>query len=167
MSSDRDPEMSQLNPPTPPFVGREPSSSGLNTPRDSFVSTPTQKEPLLDHDGPGSTSSLPPEYDPRASASATRPWYKRPLWWAVGAAAFVAVVLVIVLPIVLTVGKNNGSVGGSGTSGGSGSGSNPQSPSGATTGGNGSEVITEDGSKFTYINPFGGFCECWTCLLRL
>lgn len=33
---------------------------------------------------------------------------------------------------------------------------------GSTWGGNGSTVTTSDGSTFTYINPFGGYCEyCW------
>ncbi|TFK50803.1 glycoside hydrolase family 5 protein [Heliocybe sulcata] len=146
--------MSQLNPPSAPFFGREPPSPGLSTPRDSYASTPTQKEPLLEQDASARNSDVPREYDPRASGAARKPWYKRPLWLAVGAAAFVAVVLVIVLPIVFTVGKKHGLAGGSGTDG---SGSNPQSPTGATTGGNGSEVIMEDGTKFTYINNFGGF----------
>lgn len=43
------------------------------------------------------------------------------------------------------------------TSTGSTGGSN-----GSTWGGNGSTVTTSDGSTFTYINPFGGYCKyCW------
>jgi hypothetical protein len=36
---------------------------------------------------------------------------------------------------------------------------NPESPTGATMGGNGSTVTTADGQQFTYINNFGGYCK--------
>lgn len=36
---------------------------------------------------------------------------------------------------------------------------NPGSPTGDISGGNGSMVITEDGTKFMYNNSFGGYCK--------
>ena len=49
-------------------------------------------------------------------------------------------------------------------SSGSGSGdsatTNPESPTGATSGGNGSVIQLADGTTFTYENPFGGTCAC-------
>ncbi len=41
---------------------------------------------------------------------------------------------------------------------GAGASSNPESPTGATTGGDSSVVIMEGGTKFVYQNKFGGFC---------
>jgi glucan 1,3-beta-glucosidase len=71
------------------------------------------------------------------------------------------VAVAVVLPVYFLVikpqhkdGTNQGAANGrappsSGSSGG-----------GSTWGGNGSTVTTSDGSTFTYINPFGGYCEC-------
>lgn len=94
--------------------------------------------------------------------SVKRPIYKRPLFWLITAAAIIIIVLAVILPVYFTVIKphNDSTSGGSSASGG-GSGSNPSSPTGATTGGNGTEVIdSATGEKFTYTNAFGGFCEC-------
>lgn len=94
--------------------------------------------------------------------SGKRPIYKRPLFWLITAAAIIVIVLAVILPVYFTVIKpHNDSTSGSSASGG-GSGSNPSSPTGATTGGNGTEVIdSATGEKFTYTNAFGGFCECF------
>jgi hypothetical protein len=73
-------------------------------------------------------------------------------------------VLAVVLPVYFTVikPKNHSALSkGSGSSGPAGTPStgNPKSPTGATSGGDGSTVILDDGTKFTYNNKFGGYCE--------
>jgi len=88
---------------------------------------------------------------------------KRPIFWFAVAAAVVAVALAVVLPVYFTVikPKNNTSVGGGGgnhTGGDGGSNPPPKPPNGLTTGGDGSTVKMENGTEFTYRNPFGGFC---------
>ena len=88
---------------------------------------------------------------------------KRPIFWFVVAAAIVAVALAVVLPVYFTVikPKNNTSIGGGGnnnTGGDGGSNPPPKPTTGLTTGGDGSTVTMENGTQFTYRNPFGGFC---------
>ena len=101
------------------------------------------------------------------SSKKTRPWW----FWALIASAVIAiVVLVVILPVYFTVikpkndtssgGTGNGGNNGGGGSGGGGSGSNPGSPTGSISGGDGSEIIMEDGTKFIYNNSFGGQCTC-------
>ena len=99
---------------------------------------------------------------------------KRPIFWFVVAAAIVAVALAVVLPVYFTVikPKNNTSLGGGGnnnTGTGNGNGTDnggdnheppTKPPQGLITGGDGSTVTTENGTEFTYRNPFGGFCAC-------
>ena len=88
---------------------------------------------------------------------------RRFTWITLFALAIPLIVLAVILPVYFTVIKpknllSNGP--GSGSGGfGSGSGLPIQSPGGVTTGGNGSIVTTSDGSTFTYINPFGGYCK--------
>ena len=88
---------------------------------------------------------------------------KRPVFWFVVAAAIVAVALAVVLSVYFTVikPKNNTSIGGGGNNntGGDGGSNPPPKPTGdLTTGGDGSTVTMENGTQFTYRNPFGGFC---------
>ncbi|KAF8914474.1 putative ectomycorrhiza-upregulated exo-beta-1,3-glucanase GH5 [Mucidula mucida] len=104
------------------------------------------------------------EYTRQYLASPTK--RKRgPVFWLSFLVAFVVVVLAIILPVYFLVIKKDdsssqASSGGSGNngtdSGNDGHGSGP-STSGAITGGDGSEVTLEDGSKFKYSNQFGGF----------
>ncbi|KAI0785590.1 glycoside hydrolase superfamily [Abortiporus biennis] len=102
--------------------------------------------------------------DIHSSPTTSRTSGRKKLWIILGSlAALIIVVLAVVLPVVLVAVKkhNNGSSASSSSSNGGGSGatgppSNPESPSGATSGGDGSVIITEDGSKFTYVNKFGG-----------
>ncbi|KII95444.1 glycoside hydrolase family 5 protein [Plicaturopsis crispa FD-325 SS-3] len=92
--------------------------------------------------------------------SLRRPFFRRPLVWLALVAAIIVIALAVVLPVVFVVvkpGQHNSSAAGEvpGTTGGGSD--NPGSPTGATSGGNGSLIKTEDGSTFTYVNPFGGF----------
>ncbi|KDQ56459.1 glycoside hydrolase family 5 protein [Jaapia argillacea MUCL 33604] len=101
------------------------------------------------------------------AAATKRPLLKRRGFWILaGLAALAVVVLAVVLPVYFVVVHKHGSTanggsGGSGTPAGSGppgSGNgNPASPTGATSGGNGTVVTMANGTQFTYINPFGGY----------
>ena len=93
-----------------------------------------------------------------------RSLFRRPIFWFALAAAVVAVVLVVILPVYFTVIKprNNTSLGG----GGGPNGGNNGNPNGLTTGGDGSTVTTDNGTEFTYQNPFGGFCT-WSRLFSI
>lgn len=85
------------------------------------------------------------------------------MWLGIGAAAIVVIVLAVVLPVYFTVIKKHNSSGSArggtgGATGSSGDATNPESPTGAVTGGDGSTITQSDGTTFTYKNPFGGFC---------
>jgi len=101
-----------------------------------------------------------------------KPFFTRRLVWiSLFALAIALIVLAVVLPVYFVVIKPKNlstSTPGSGGSGsGSGSGPPVSSPGGATSGGNGSIVTTSDGSTFTYINPFGGYCKHYLKFLSL
>lgn len=140
--------------------------SDASTPRDSYaLSTPNNSSPLLPAAGKAETYDSGEDLTPGALPSEKRPAIWRWLAWV---GAIIIVILAVVLPIYFTVIKPrqnhvNASKGTSGTPAGNGpvgSGSgNPHSPSGATSGGDGSVIITDTGSNFTYSNKFGGFCE--------
>ncbi|KAI0060559.1 glycoside hydrolase family 5 protein, partial [Artomyces pyxidatus] len=79
--------------------------------------------------------------------------YKRPLLWLAAAIVLAVVVLAVVLPVYFVVIKPKKSSSG----GGGGGAANPESPTGATTGGDGSTIQLANGQTFTYTNPFGGY----------
>lgn len=88
----------------------------------------------------------------------------RPIFWVIAIIVVVIVAAAVVVPIYFFVIKphSNSSTSSTGTgTGGSSGGGGGGSSSGnnLTTGGNGSVVTTSDGTTFTYINNFGGFCE--------
>ncbi|KAF8633475.1 hypothetical protein AX15_001435 [Amanita polypyramis BW_CC] len=93
---------------------------------------------------------------------------KRFIWslLLLGAVIVVVVVLAVVLPVYFVAVKPKSHVGASttsptsGTNGGGGSGGGNSSNSGGVVvvyGGNGSKVLTENGTEFTYYNSFGGY----------
>ncbi|KAI0073577.1 glycoside hydrolase [Panus rudis PR-1116 ss-1] len=102
---------------------------------------------------------------------ARKPWYKRPLVWALAAVSIVVLILAIVLPVYFAVvkpNKNSSSPSGASSSNGnegnhttSGNGDNNNSGGAKNniviTGGDGSTVTKDDGSTFVYRNQFGGF----------
>lgn len=106
----------------------------------------------VEHDGFSRSSSIPPKK-------------KRGLiLWLACLAALVVLVLAIVLPVYFAViqkssPSSTASKDKTSSTPGSdpGSGSNNTASTLATTGGDSSEVTTEDGSTFTYSNSFGGF----------
>jgi len=95
------------------------------------------------------------------------PKSKRKVWLIAGAAGAAVLVIVVVVGVYFGVVKphNNASTASGGTSAGASSNSGGSSSSGssgssksnlAVSGGDGSTVTMEDGTTFTYNNPFGG-----------
>jgi glucan 1,3-beta-glucosidase len=117
---------------------------GALTPRDSTIPMAAEAAPLYSEKGP---------VEPQR-----RSLLRRPICWVITAVIVVIVVVAVVVPVVLVTGKHHKSSGSSsgGSSGGKPS-SNPQSPTGAITGGDGSTVVSSNGTSFTYKNQFGGF----------
>ena len=146
-----DEDNAPLQTPTPLTNLTPPAAS----PRDSLV--PSANAPLVPETEKNlEENAVEPQPDRRGSL------LKRPIFWLAVAAAVVAVVLAVILPVYFTVikTKNNTSTGG-GNNGGDNGGDNggtPKPPNGLTTGGDGSTVTTDNGTQFTYHNPFGGFC---------
>ncbi|GBE80896.1 Probable glucan 1,3-beta-glucosidase [Sparassis crispa] len=170
--------------PAVPFVPHPPSvfpaASGASTPRDdSAIPTPysdpyqpsgdllASSEGLTNRvDGIPQSKELDAAEASAASDAAARrytkrPFYTRPLFWLVAFILLVVVVLAVVLPVYfLVVKKHNHSNASSSSSSGSSNGplgTPPNTPLTATSGGNGTTVTMQDGSTFTYINPFGGY----------
>lgn len=108
---------------------------------------------ILEDDAPRNASDIPVPVLSEKGPIGTK---RRPLfiWLGIGAAAIVVIVLAVVLPVFFTVIRNHPSSSG----GARGSASNPESPTGATTGGDGSVITLANGTSFTYTNTFGGFC---------
>lgn len=97
-----------------------------------------------------------------------RPKNRRRLFVIAGGVAAALIILAVVIPVIFAVVKKGGKKDGDNGHGSDGSSSHggpsaSATPSGkptvkaAITGGDGSEVTMEDGTKFTYRNPFGGF----------
>lgn len=109
----------------------------------------------------GSTDlSDPPRYleEKRSAYSSPRSKSKRTMIIFGSIAAAIIILIAVIVPVYLTVIKpkvnNNTTTNApSPTSGGTGSGSGTLT---VVTGGNGSTITTENGTTFTYINPFGG-----------
>ncbi|KAF8176767.1 glycoside hydrolase family 5 protein [Pholiota molesta] len=75
-------------------------------------------------------------------------------------AGIIFVFLAIFLPVFFVVARKAGTsprAGSGGTGAGAGGVGNPQSPTGSVTGGDGSVIKLDNGTEFTYNNPFGGF----------
>ena len=129
-----------------------------------------------DTDFEGSPSGLSKEAtspylsEKREAYVPTRARSRRRAWLIGGAIMLVAAIIAIVVAVYFTVVKhnsNNDSVSGGASKGGSkGSGTSSSSAPGssatpgvklAVTGGDGSTVTMDDGTTFTYSNPFGGY----------
>lgn len=157
-----------LAPPNAPYIAPSISS----TPRGSAYVAETPRESVApDNSSPLLTAAEKVSRGEEDDRSKSRPLWKRPAFWLVFVVGIIIVVVAVVVPVyfkVIKPNKNNVSGGsssgdgntGSGGSSGGGSGSgNTPTPSGAISGGDGSVITTEDGTKFTYTNSFGGFCE--------
>ncbi|KAH9925883.1 glycoside hydrolase [Epithele typhae] len=138
-----------------------PVSSSLDS--RSSASTPADSSPFLNP----ATKEVYNTYA-ASSAEPARPLLRRPLVWLAAGATIAAIALAVVLPVYFVVIKPHDSTSSSSSgpnsssdNGASGNNSNPDSSSNPTraitTGGDGSTVTKEDGTTFTYVNPFGGY----------
>lgn len=155
----------RLEPPNQRFSTFSPSTA---SPRDSYnpsTTTPDNSAPLL-VDQPAMDAGADrsphvyantPAYDEKRPAGAPRSRRRRPLLWLAALAALAAVFLAVFLPVFFTVIRPRQH---KSSAAAAAHGPNPESPTGATTGGNGSLVTALDGTTFTYVNPYGGYCEC-------
>jgi glucan 1,3-beta-glucosidase len=144
-------------PDTSRMIGVSPSLQ--ESTRDSYVGTaPTSPDPQAERPfiTPGaSEEKIGGGVATNRKSARRRRW---PLYALAGLIAVIVIVLAVVLPVTLTKKKHHdGSGNASGASAASPT-SNPESPTGAVTGGNGTVIKTEDGVVFTYTNNFGGTC---------
>ena len=139
-------------------------SIGPSTPRDSYaMNSAANSAPLLPGiREKGFTGAGP--YTPRKS----QPLYKKPLVWILGVVGIALIAAAVIVPVYFTVikPKNNSVTGGTGGNPNNNNGSNPtdpptnhKPPSTGISGGDGSTIKADDGTEFTYSNPFGGICE--------
>lgn len=134
-------------------------SSLATSPRGSY--TPSTNAPLVPETEKGFDEDSSDQPERRRSL------FRRPVFWFVVAAAVVAVVLAVILPVYFTVIKKNNSGLGGGNSNGGNNGNGSGGPkNGLTTGGDGSTITMENGTEFTYHNPFGGFCT-WSLFFSI
>ncbi|KAF9461827.1 glycoside hydrolase superfamily [Collybia nuda] len=152
-----------LDPPRASYLESSPA-----TPRDSFAPSTlisnNNSGPLLPPAEKGESNGYSEEQARSPGKTKRRPI----LIILFGLAILAVVILAIILPVYFTVIKpkqrseHSGSLGSdtdapAGTGPIGGGTNDPESPTGATSGGDGSTVITEDGTNFTYSNKFGGF----------
>jgi hypothetical protein len=158
-----------LGPPRASFFSPGPSIGGGSS-RESRALSATIPEADKEDFTPAQSATLlqtgkDSESPPSRLAARTAPFYRRPVWLAIALGTLVVLVLAIVLPVTLTH-KSNGQSNKLGSNSGSGTGSsgnpsptgNPKTSSNATSGGDGSTIISGN-TSFTYSNPYGGFCE--------
>ncbi|THH07807.1 hypothetical protein EW145_g3127 [Phellinidium pouzarii] len=131
-------------------------SIGMDSPRDSVVYTDTSSGPLAAGaalaGAPEQSGGNPAPNEKTGPGVGKQSGRRRRLAWFAGLAALVVVAAAVAVPVGVVFGRNKSSS----SSSDGGSGSNTKSNL-HTTGGNGSTVTTEDGTTFTYVNPFGGF----------
>ena len=152
---------SPLSPPNPRFSNLSPSTTGEVTPTGSANNS---VQMLNEKAGSPQPSDAMGESTFRNEAIGAAPQAGRKkrvlLWGAIAALAAVVIAVAVAVPVVLTSRNKDDSSESSngGSSGGNGHGGNGNNtPQGAISGGDGSEVTTEDGTTFTYVNKFGGY----------
>lgn len=152
-----------LLPPAAPYLA---PSEGTSTPRDSYITnnSAVNSAPLLE--GVGEKDLADPD---TFTAKKSKPLHKRPLIWALAAIALALIIVAVVVPVYFTVikPKNNTVTSGNGGSNNGDPNSTPthQPPTSSNSGGDGSLITTENGTQFTYSNPYGGICESTSNLL--
>ena len=92
-----------------------------------------------------------------------RPFYKRPCVWICSSIIAVIIIVVTVLGSQRAKHTSDTNPNQNSSAGGAGQGGDPSHPtsqpkSAVVTGGDGSTITKEDGTTFTYHNPFGGYC---------
>lgn len=152
-------DASLLEPPRVSYLEQTPESVGASS-RGSFALHSGSNTLLTPHEKRFSEAYATPGHpDPAPSPTRKRSILARPIFWLIAILAFAVVVLAIILPVYFLVIKPHSSHSSSTSGGPSGTGGPGSSGNDLTTGGNGSRVTTSDGTTFTYINNFGGFCE--------
>ena len=155
--------------PTPSAQAFSPTPADLSA-RNSYVAAISLEPSQSDlHAAPSTVAPVDKEATglatgPEGTAHTRRRW---PLLVFIGAVAAIIIALAIALPVAL-VHKHNHDAAISSGSTVTGNGDpnspspNPASPAGTVggaTGADGSLIVMEDGTNFTYRNQFGGFCE--------
>jgi len=163
-----------LHIPLPPSLTDLPRGSYLESDAPSTRDS-TVPASLNNNSGPLLSGYPKPESDEflteqQPQEDTTKPRRRWPLILLGGVGFVLLVFLAVFLPVYFTVIKHHHrtSTSGGGSSnaptstptpgGGGGGGSNPGANT-YTTGGDGSTIVTEDGSTFIYNNKFGGFCK--------
>ena len=152
-----------LLPPSAPYLA---PSEGALTPRDSYAASNSVTNSTALLPGVGE-KGLTHRGD--FTARGSKPLRKKPLIWVLAAAALLLIAAAVVVPVYFTVikPKNNTVSGGTGGSNGGGDPNNPtHNPTNSISGGDGSTITAEDGSQFTYSNPYGGICGSSSNFLR-
>jgi len=120
------------------------------------MAIPASSPPSTNASFSGKVPAASPHEDSEAPArSHSSFWTRKRIIIVAGILLIIVVILAVVLPVIFLVVKPH-ETSSTGSRSGSG-GSNPSSPTGATTGGDGSTVITENGTQFLYNNSFGGY----------
>lgn len=116
--------------------------------------TPDLTRPMLT---PGNTQEKLEEDDVKPVVVPSSNRRRRVFYILAAVIAAVVIALAVALPITL-IHKHRNSSSSANSPHSPLPTANPESPSGALSGGNGSLITTEDGTTFTYVNNFGGFC---------
>ena len=158
----------RLNAPGQGAPGRDSAFYTLNYHDDPHDAGYTDSPPTMSTGKSGMQSS-PYLAEKRDAYIAPRVRSRR-RWWIIGGAVAAAIVAGVVVVVVLLVANHHKSDSDSSVSGGSSKGGKPSGAGDAQpeasgkptsaivkTGGDGSTVTTEDGTTFTYSNPFGGY----------
>jgi len=144
-----------LLPPTAPYLTPSDSTS---TPRHSYITNNSAVNSALLLEGVGEKDLADPG---TFTAKKSKPLHKRPLIWALAAIALALIIVAVVVPVYFTVikPKNNTVTSGNGGSNNGDPTTTHQPPTSTNSGGDGSTITTENGTQFTYSNPYGGICE--------
>ena len=137
-----------LEPPRASYLEQTPESVGGSS-RGSFaLHSAGNASPLLSQPEKRFSEAFatPGPEHPNPGSSRKRTIVTRPILWIIALVAFVIVAAAVIVPVYFFVIKPRSNQ------------TSTPSPSG-TDGGNGSVITTSDGTTFTYINNFGGFCE--------
>ena len=127
-------------------------------------------------------SSFPPSLPPkdvyygeplRRGPTTKRPFHRRPCVWICSGVVLSLIILVVVLRGTRAKQEADSNANHASNAGGAGQGGGPSRQSSghpqtaAVTGGDGSTITKEDGTTFTYHNPFGGYCKSTPAPLSL
>lgn len=152
-----------LEPPRASYLEQAPESANTSSRGSYAFHTADNSSPFLAQGEKRlSNPYAAPELLDIRSPVRKRPIFTRPIFWIILVVAFIIVAAAVVVPVYFFVIKHHSNLS---SSPGTSSGTGPAPGKNPTTGGNGSVITTSDGTTFTYINNFGGFCE-FSSILR-